>query len=120
MTSLVFGPAAARRCFNMVRQYSSDQSCIILARRKTETSSCRAGWGTKKSWPWGPKCQLRRMEVKVKRTLELHAAGFDCVGLIFLPVLSYCRYVSHNSCLGSLVNNNARTSTAFRMTGSRS
>ena len=51
-TSWVFCPAAARRCFSMVRQYSSDQSCSTLETRKTETSSCRAGCGVKKSWPW--------------------------------------------------------------------
>ena len=26
-------------------------------------------------------------EVKIKRTLELHAAGFDCVGHVLLPIL---------------------------------
>ena len=57
MSSWVFGPAAARRCFSMVRQYSSAQSCSTLQRRKTDTSSellspCRAGCGSKKFWPW--------------------------------------------------------------------
>jgi hypothetical protein len=27
------------------------------------------------------------MQVKIKRTLELHVAGFDCVGHVLLPVL---------------------------------
>lgn len=50
MTSCVLGPAAARRCFSMVRQYSSDQSWMILQRKKTATSSSCAACGLKKSW----------------------------------------------------------------------
>ena len=60
MTSCVFGPAAARKCFNMMRQHSSDQSCRTCEIRKTEMSSCRAGCGVKKSWPWEHKRQLCR------------------------------------------------------------
>jgi hypothetical protein len=52
-TSWVLGPAAARRCLSMVRQYSSDQSWSTLLRRKTETPSglsslCHIGCGSKK------------------------------------------------------------------------
>lgn len=57
-SSCVFGPAAARKCFNMVRQRSSGQSCSTCETRKTETFSCRAGCGVKKSWPWKPKRQF--------------------------------------------------------------
>ena len=100
MTSCVFGPAAARKCFNMMRQHSSDQSCSTCETRKTETSSCRAGCGVKKSWPWEPKRQLCRHgdghggPTLNQRTLERHAARFDCLGHILLPVLCvklYCR-----------------------------
>ena len=52
MTSCVLGPAAARRCFSTVRQYSSAQSWRTLQRRKTETLSCCEGCGLKKSWAW--------------------------------------------------------------------
>jgi hypothetical protein len=56
-SSWVFGPAAARRCFSIVTQYSSAQSLSTLLRRKTETfsklsSSCRVSCGSKKFWPW--------------------------------------------------------------------
>jgi|SRR6267142_2671085 len=52
MTSWVLGPAAARRCFSMVRQYSSAQSWSIWQTTKTDISSCCAGCGSKKLWPW--------------------------------------------------------------------
>jgi hypothetical protein len=63
MTSWVLGPAATRRCFIMARQYSSALSCIIPWTRKTETSSCCAGCGSKKLWPFETRRQcaaLRR------------------------------------------------------------
>jgi hypothetical protein len=52
-TSWVLGPAAARRCLSMGRQYSSAQSWSTLLRRKTETPSefsslCHVGCGSKK------------------------------------------------------------------------
>ena len=52
MTSCVLGPAATRRCFSTVRQYSSAQSWRTLQRRNTETSSCCEGCAVKKSWAW--------------------------------------------------------------------
>ena len=48
MTSWVLGPAAARRCFSMVRQYSSAQLWSMLRRTKTDISPCCAGCGSKK------------------------------------------------------------------------
>jgi hypothetical protein len=56
-TSWVLGPAAARRCLSMVRQYSSAQSWSTLLRRKTETPSklssvCHVGCGSKKFCPF--------------------------------------------------------------------
>ena len=89
MTSRVFCPAAARRCFNMVRQYSSAQSWNTRRTRKTETSSCHAGCGSKKSRPWKPKCQCQLPDCgdETRQTLNLHTARFECIGLVLLPVL---------------------------------
>ena len=44
-------PGSSVQIFSMVTQSSSAQSWIILARMKTETSSCLAGCGSKKLWP---------------------------------------------------------------------
>jgi hypothetical protein len=75
MTSRVFRPAAARRCFSMVRQYSSAQSWNTRRMRKTETSSCRAGCGSKKSRPWKPKCQCQLHVSANSRTARMKTNG---------------------------------------------
>src|ERR1700744_2897576 len=50
ITRCVFGRAAVRKCFKIVTQYSFAQSWRTWDKRKTETSSSRAGCGSKKLW----------------------------------------------------------------------
>jgi hypothetical protein len=89
MTSWAFGPAATRKCFSIMRQYSSAQSWRTLQTRKTEASSCCAGCGSKKLWHWEPNVGVRPWEGGGgnRRTLELHAAGFECGGHVLFPIL---------------------------------
>ena len=121
-TSWVFGPAAARKCFNMVRQYSSDQSCSTLETRKMETSSCRAGCGVKKSWPCEPKSQPCRSQRWSKLTNLGASRGQIRLLWAYSPSSTVRQVILsgiHHT-LGSPRNQNARTSTASCTTGARS
>lgn len=128
MTSWVLGPAAARRCLSMVRQYSSAQSWSTLLRRKTETPSklsslSHVGCGSKKFCPFeNPKVVSPNQDVEVYNKEKYEPWIFtrpdsSASGMFLFQYCGKCILSEH--ILGS-DSINARTSTASPKTVSRS
>ena len=87
MISCVLGPAACRKCFKIVMQYSSAQSWSTWHKRKTDMSSSRAGCGSKKFWAQEPE----------HRHLSLRNIGWNATYLATSRVQSRVRRACFSS-----------------------